>query len=78
MLPLGVSRTFWMCCLGASVVVAYTGDSYLRDANRRVTEAHGSLIAVDQGAWRLEGIRMCTSHHLDRRNKQFNIFFHLN
>jgi hypothetical protein len=24
------------------------------------------LIAVDQGAWRLKGRRMCTSHRLDR------------
>jgi hypothetical protein len=24
------------------------------------------LIAVDQGAWRLKGMRMCTSHRLDR------------
>jgi hypothetical protein len=23
---------------------------------------------VDQGAWRLKGIRMCTSHHLDRKS----------
>jgi hypothetical protein len=64
-------------CLGASVIVAYTNDGYLRDAYRRVTGAYGSLIAVHQGAWRLEGIRMCTSHRLDRKNKQFSIFFHL-
>jgi hypothetical protein len=29
--------------------------------------AYGSLIAVDQDAWHLEGIRMCTSHSLDER-----------
>jgi hypothetical protein len=28
---------------------------------------YGGLIAVDQGAWRLKGIRMRTSHRLDRR-----------
>ncbi len=33
---------------------------------------------MDQGAWRLEGIRVCISHRLDRRDKQFSIFFHLN
>jgi hypothetical protein len=33
------------------VIAAYTNDAYLRDAYRRVTEAYGSLIAVDQGAW---------------------------
>jgi hypothetical protein len=38
--------------LGASVTVAYTNDGYLRDAYRWVTGAYGSLIAVDQGAWR--------------------------
>jgi hypothetical protein len=34
---LGVCRTFWMyskVCLGASVVVAYTNDGYLRNAYR--------------------------------------------
>ena len=36
-----------------------------------------SLIAMDQGIWRLEGTRMCTSHHLDSRTKQFNTFVHL-
>jgi hypothetical protein len=30
---------------------------------------------MDQGAWRLKGIRMCTSYHLDRKDKQFSIFF---
>jgi hypothetical protein len=30
---------------------------------------------VDQGAWRLEGIRMCTSHRLDRMNMQLSITF---
>ena len=40
--------------------------------------AYGSLIAVDQGAWRLEGIRMCTFHRLGRRDKKFCILFHLN
>jgi hypothetical protein len=65
-------------CLGASVVAAYTNDGYLRDAYRRVTGAYGSLIAVDQGAWSLKGIRMCTSRRLDSRIKQFSIFFHLN
>jgi hypothetical protein len=52
-----------------------------------IGESKGPMeaIAVDQGAWRLKGIRMCTSHHLDRmgsnsassqfdRNKQFSIF----
>jgi hypothetical protein len=65
-------------CLGASVVVAYTNDGDLRDACRCVTGAYGSLIAVDQGAWRLEGIGMYTSRRLDRKDRQFSIFFHLN
>ena len=30
---------------------------------------------MGQGAWRLEGIRMCTSHLLGSRIKQFSIFF---
>jgi hypothetical protein len=65
-------------CHGVNVVVAYTNDSYLRDAYRWVTGAYGSLIGVDQGAWNLDGIRMCTSHRLDRGDKQFSIFFYLN
>ena len=64
-------------CLGASVVVAYTNDGYLRDAYRWVTGTYGSLITVDQGARRLEGI-MYTSHHLDRKDRQLSVFFHLN
>ena len=31
--------------------------------------AYGSLITMDQGAWRLEGIKMCTSHRLGIRDK---------
>jgi hypothetical protein len=65
-------------CLGACVVVAYTNDGYLKDAYRGVTGTYGSLIAVHQDTWRLEGIKMCTSHHLDWRIKQFSVFFHLN
>jgi hypothetical protein len=51
------------------VVAAYTNDADLRDAYRCLqvsTGAYRNLIAVDQGAWWLEGIRMCTSHSLDR------------
>jgi hypothetical protein len=59
---------------GARVAVAYTNEGYLRDAYRRVTGAYGRLIAVDQGAWRLKGIRMCASHHVHRRDEQFSIF----
>jgi hypothetical protein len=33
-----------------------------------------SLIAVDQDSWRLKGIKICTSHRLDRKDKQFSIF----
>jgi hypothetical protein len=39
--------------VGASVVVAYTNDSYLRNAYRHLQVSHwayGSLIGVDQGA----------------------------
>jgi hypothetical protein len=36
--------------------------------------SHWGLIAVDQGTWRLKGIGMCTSHRLDRKDKQFSIF----
>jgi hypothetical protein len=38
-------------------------------------ETYESLTAVVQGAWRLEGIKLCTPHRLDRRIKQFSIFF---
>jgi hypothetical protein len=34
--------------------------------------SHWGLIAVDQGTWRLKGIGMCTSHRLDRKDKQFS------
>ena len=51
--------------LALATVVAYANDGYLRDAYRWVMGTYGSLIAVDQDAWRLEGIRMCTSHRLD-------------
>jgi hypothetical protein len=44
-------------CLSASVAVTYTNNGHLRDAHRRVTGSYGSLIAVDQGAWRLEGYK---------------------
>jgi hypothetical protein len=37
-------------CPGASVVIAYTNDGYLRDAYRSAIGAYGSLVAVDQGA----------------------------
>ena len=30
---------------------------------------------MDQGAWWLEGIRMCISHSLDRKDKQYSILF---
>jgi hypothetical protein len=59
--------------LGASVIVAYTNDGYLRDAYRRVTGVYGSLVAADQGAWRLEGIRMCVSHRLSSQPGQILI-----
>jgi hypothetical protein len=62
-----VSRNEANTAIRPRVVVAYTSDGYLRDAYRWITGTDGSLIAVDQGAWRLEGIRMCTSHRLDRR-----------
>ena len=55
-------------CFGASVVIAYAHNGDLRDAYRCVTGAYGSLMAVDYGTWRLEGIRMCTSHPLDRKD----------
>ena len=48
------------------MVVTYTSEVYLRDAYRCVTGAYGSLIAVNQDAWHLKGIRMCKSHRLDK------------
>jgi hypothetical protein len=75
----GMVRSFLV--LLSSVVVAYTDWLSQRCfhvsqyTHRRVTGTYGSLITATQNTLPQEGIRVCTSGHLDRGEKQYSISF---
>src|ERR1700728_2775604 len=83
-LPTGESWGLWKPnCGGSGCLASKIEDQAIQHLHRltlgvypiRILDLRGE-IAVDQGAWRLKGIRMCTSHRLDRRlsNSAFSLF----